>query len=330
MQEKTKTEYRKLAEHFYKTRLPGQQPTPKKIADALKAAAPDYRPAYWRRLRNALSFDQGEKGYSEAAVRINSVKNPVTREGSDIAIKPKQSRTRRVTEADEKKLLKYFTDQKGDGQQVVSALYIAMQTGARPAEMSGIVVVAPDKVLIPGAKKSHSGARGADRVIELPPDVVRRIGMAVNNLQGDIGPVQDKIRAAGKKLWPQRKSVPTLYSWRHQLGANLKASGMDRKDIAYVMGHQATESADRYGNPRTARGGRVLPKPDRESDLSRVRVNHDNPPAPAAAVERVEPLQPSRAGSGLTATKSFKEAIEKAQAEKGRSSKYQNDGPSFG
>lgn len=305
MQEKTKAEYRKLAEHFYKKRLPGQQPTPKKIADALKAAAPDYRPAYWRRLRNALSFDQAEKGYSDAAERINKTKNPVTREGSEIPVKSKQPRTRRVTEADEIKLLKHFTDL--NDPEVTAALYVAMHTGARPAEMRGIVVVTPDKVLIPGAKKSHSGARGADRIIELPPDVVRRIAMAINHLQGDIGPVQDKIRAAGKKLWPQRKSVPTLYSWRHQLGANLKASGMSRQDIAYVMGHQATASVDRYGHPRTARGGRVLPKPDKESDLSKVRVNHMEPPAPSVAVERVEPLQPARA------------------TEKGRSSKWSHD-----
>lgn len=326
MNESTKESYRKLAANFYRTRLPGQPPSPKRIADALKAAAPEYRPAYWRRLRNALTFDQREKGYSDAAERINAVKNPVTREGSNIAIKPKQPRTRRVTEADEAKLLKHFTDL--NDREVTAALYIAMHTGARPAEMRGIVVVGENQVLIPGAKKSHSGARGADRVIELPSNVVRHVGVAVNCLQGDIGPVQDKIRAAGKKLWPQRKSVPTLYSWRHQLGANLKASGMNRADVAYVMGHQATDSADRYGHPRTARGGRVLPKPDKEADLSAVRVNHENPRAPGAAVEMAEPLKPE---SGLAALGSFKEAIQQAQAEKGRSSKHRSsDGPSPG
>lgn len=286
MNEKTKSGYRKLAEHFYKKRLDGQHPTGKRIADALKECAGEYRPAYWRRLRNALAFDQAEKGYLDAANRINAAKNPVTREGSEIPVKPKQPRTRRVTEADEIKLMGYFVDR--DDKEVIAALYIAKHTGARPVEMSSIKVLAPGRVLIPGAKKSHGGRRGADRVIELPADVAGYIGKAVSVLQkDDMTSVQNKLAAAGRKLWPQRKSTPTLYSWRHQMGADLKASGIGRDELAYIMGHQATESADRYGKPRTARGGRVLPKPDADADLSGIRIDHGNPPAtPSAAVER--------------------------------------------
>ncbi len=58
MREKTKADYRKLAEHFYATRLPGQTPSPKRIADALAACATDYRPAYWVKLRGGTGFDQ--------------------------------------------------------------------------------------------------------------------------------------------------------------------------------------------------------------------------------------------------------------------------------
>ena len=291
MNEKTKSSYRKLANHFYKKRLDGQQPTGKRIADALKECAGEYRPAYWRRLRNALAFDQAEKGYSDAAERINAAKNPVTKPGSGLAVKQKQKRVNRVTEADENKLVDYFVDR--DDKEVIAALYVVQHTGVRPAEMSGIRVIAPDKILIPGAKKSHGGKRGADRVIQLPPDVVGYIGKAVSVLQkDDMTSVQNKLAAAGRKLWPQRKSTPTLYSWRHQMGADLKASGIGRDELAYIMGHQSTESADRYGNPRTARGGRVLPKPDAEADLSGIRIDHGNPPsAPSADVEKVDAVR---------------------------------------
>lgn len=279
----TQAAYRKLAANFYATRLGGQQPTPKRISDALQAAGGDYRPAYWRRLRNALAFDQREKGYSDAAARIDATKNPVTRNGASEGVKPKQPRAKRVTEADEQKLMQHFTTL--NDPQVTAALYVAQHTGARPAEMKGIEV-RDGKVFIPAAKVNEDGTRGADRLVELPPRVVHAISYAVKHLQGDIGPIQDKIRAAGKKLWPQRKAVPSLYSFRHQLGSELKASGMDRAQVAYVMGHQSTKSVDRYGNAKTARGGRVLPKPDAGADLSRIRVDHKKPPAAPAGPGR--------------------------------------------
>ncbi len=292
MNEATAASYRKLAEHFYRNRLGGEQPTPKRIADALKACAADYRPAYWRRLRNALAFDQREKGYGDAAARIDATKNPVTRNGASEGVKPKQPRAKRVSEADEQKLMQHFI--KLNDPQVTAALYVAQHTGARPAEMKGIRIV-DGKVFIPGAKKSHGGSRGADRLIELPPQTVYAIGKAVRHLQSDMGPIQDRIRAAGKKLWPQRKAVPSLYSWRHQLGSELKASGIDRAQVAYVMGHQSTESVDRYGNAKTARGGRVLPKPEAGADLSRIRVDHKQPPAAPAGPGRTSDVSTSAA-----------------------------------
>lgn len=275
----TQAAYRKLAAHFYATQLKGEQPTPKRISDALKAVGSDYRPAYWRRLRNALAFDQREKGYSDAAARIDATKNPVTRNGASEGVKPKQARVKRVTEADEQKLFKHFTER--NDAEVTAALYVAKHTGARPAEMKGIEI-RDGKVYIPPAKVNADGTRGAERLVELPPQVVHAISHAVKHLQGEMGPVQDRIRAAGKKLWPQRKAVPSLYSFRHQLGSDLKASGLDRREVAYLMGHQSTESVDRYGNAKTARGGRVLPKPAAGADLGHIRVDHKQPPAAPA------------------------------------------------
>ena len=78
MNEKTQSDYIKLAGNFYKTRLAGDDITPKKITDALKDAAFDYRPAYWRKLRNALAYEQQAKGFKKSADRINETKNPLT------------------------------------------------------------------------------------------------------------------------------------------------------------------------------------------------------------------------------------------------------------
>jgi len=104
----TQDAYRKLAANFYKTRMGGQALTPKRIADSLQAAASEYRPAYWRRLRNALAFDQQEKGFKDAATRINATQNPITREGSTEAVPAKQPRSKRVDIADENAILGHF------------------------------------------------------------------------------------------------------------------------------------------------------------------------------------------------------------------------------
>lgn len=278
----TQDSYRKLAEHFYKTRLQGEQPTPKRIADSLEATGGEYRPAYWRKLRNALAFDQSEKGYADAANRINTTKNPITREGSTESVKPKQVRIKRIDIEDENKLLTHFQDA-GD-QQSYCAVVVARFTGARPSEFASITVEG-DQVTIIGAKKSHAGTRGADRVIVLEQGRGEYVEAALHNLRGaNIGAIQDRVRAAGKRLWPQRKAVPSLYSWRHQMGSDLKKNGLDRKEVAYVMGHQSTESADRYGNSKTSRGGKVPRALDPKAPEN-VRELHSEPPTAKATHE---------------------------------------------
>lgn len=300
----TKDSYRKLAANFYSERLKGQPPSPKRLADALRATAGEYRPAYWRRLRNALAFDQRERGFDDAAQRLDATKNPLTKDGVTEDVKSKQPRAKRINETDEKKLFEHFT--KLNDPVTTAALYVAKHTGARPAEFAGIQII-DGRVFVPGAKQSHGGTRGADRLLDLPPGVVNAIGHAVKYLKDDIGPTQDRIRAAAKKLWPQRKAVPSLYSFRHQMGSDLKASGMSREEVAHIMGHQATASADVYGNSRTARGGRSLPRVPEGTDLSTIRdtikqapgaavaapanarsAAHDLPPSPAALVQKLQ------------------------------------------
>ena len=280
MNEKTQSDYKKLAAHFYKNKLNGEQPTPKRIADALKACASDYRPAYWRKLRNALAFDQSDKGYKDAAERINKTQNPITKDGSKLDVKPKQKRIKSINSEDEEKLVAEFV--KNDDRQSWAAIMLTKHLGARPSEFAEIRVIG-DKVFISGAKKSHGNLRGADRQLTLNAKELGIVKAALGFLKNaNVGAVQDRIRAAGKRLWPQRKSVPSLYSWRHQLGSDLKASGLNRTDVAYIMGHQSTASVNVYGNKKTGSGARSLPMPLSDADLSNIREVHTSkPPAHA-------------------------------------------------
>lgn len=273
MEEKTKVEYRKLAEHFYATRLSGQTPSPKRITDALAACAPDYRPAYWVRLRGALAFDQEQKGYQEAAERLRQLRNPVREKG--LPIKPKQRRVKTISAADEEKLLGALN--RVDDAPVVAALYIAKFTGVRPAEMWSLKV-RDGRVVVTGAKKSHQGQRGADREILIAPWLIEMMPdfLAALRAKGDksIAPIQHRLRDTCEALWPRRKAWPTLYTWRHQMGSNLRAAGRDRVEVAYIMGHQSTKSVDQYGDRRTANTGTLLPRVPEGTDLSRIRVKH--------------------------------------------------------
>lgn len=310
MNEKTKNDYRSLARNFYATRLGGQQPTPKRIADALVAAATDYRPAYWRRLRNALAFDQAEKGFQDASAKVAAARNPTTLPSSTTEPKPKQRRVRAVDQGDERKLLEHFQEV-GD-RQSYGAVMLARITGARPAEMAGIRVEG-DRVTIAGAKKSHGGQRGADRVLVVTAAEAKLVAACVGQLQGaNLGAVQDRIRAAGQRLWPQRAALPSLYSWRHQLGSELKASGLERREVAYLMGHQSTASVDRYGSRRTARGGRVPRAPEGQT-FEQVRERHSEPPARVTGADLRKGAESLKALQNAEKTRLANEKLPKRQ-----------------
>lgn len=123
-----------------------------------------------------------------------------------------------------------------------------------------------------------------DRSLALDEEAVNIVRGALETLRGaNVGAIQDRIYTAGRRLWPQRKAWPSLYSWRHQLGSDLKASGLSRVEIAYVMGHQSTESVEQYGNRKTAKAGAVLPRAPEGADFSQVRERHSAGPLASRA-----------------------------------------------
>jgi len=57
----------------------------------------------------------------------------------------------------------------------------------------------------------------------------------------------------------------------------LKASGLDRKSVAYLMGHQSTESVEVYG--RRNRGSKSALRVGQGVDPNQVRETHSDPPS---------------------------------------------------
>lgn len=314
MQQKTKDAYIKLAANFYKTRFSENEDlTAHSVSKKLIECAADYRPAYWRRLRNALEHDQKRRGFDKAADKIKKLKNPLTTEGvikQNPAVKPKQKRVKSVSIDEHQLIMQNIKDDRP----LAAALYISNLLGCRPAELGGLELN-NDGVTIIGVKKSTELKRGLDRKILLEAQQVRLIANAIMILRreqnkkegGDwVHRLQRRLDTVTKSTFPKRKSQITLYSYRHQKGSDLKASAMDRVSIAYLMGHQSTNSVDSYGNRKTG-SGRAILKPCSEglaAAQSVIRGNHRLPPNSATPTPIAPTPTPAPTAAESTAQKS--------------------------
>ncbi|MDG1580568.1 site-specific integrase [Pseudomonas sp. GOM6] len=274
MNTETQNAYRSLAAHFYATHLPGIPPSALNefsIIGALLRAAPGYRPDYFRRLRNALALDQKLRGHFWIAQEINRTLNPVTVIG--LPRKRKQARRQRISDDD---FAKWVMALLAKGQKVeAGALMLISMTGARPCELNDISIEGT-RISILGAKHSHGGLRGADRMLEADEDFCQLVCNALEAFRSDVrslDSIRIVIHEAAKEVFSRGKP-PSMYTLRHQFGANLKASGMSRVEMAYVMGHQATDSIGRYGDKRYGRAEAVKVRPAKGADLSKVRATH--------------------------------------------------------
>lgn len=323
---KTQDDYRKLAAHFYEQRrLSEEERTPKKITDALKGCAHEYRPAYWRRLRNALEFDQRDKSFDKAADLIAGTRNQMTTDISGrglinpndrLPTAPKQRRAKSISPDDRATLWK-AAKALDDRDETCAAILLAEKLGVRPIEMLSLRVDLERGVVhVIGAKKA-GGLRGADRVLTLPDDLkirkniseaTRIVQRAEREKLGAVHRIQSRLDRLSRKLWPRRKARPSLYTFRHQMGGNLKAMRLDRRTIAYIMGHQSTKSVEVYGDRRSGSSGGIGIKLDgQEAERFQGRENHRAPHevkpavAPAAPVQQKEsepsaPYTPSSGG----------------------------------
>jgi len=184
-------------------------------------------------------------------------------------------------------------------------------TGCRPDELGGIrVCLLPDGKIsftIAGAKVSESKGQ-PERTLQLREECAEfhflskrltaqggRIILAVpisRNKNGDIIPIANPAAAfcaamsrAGKQALGQKTQF-SPYVWRHSIASDLKADGMDREDIAAVLGHAVTETASTYG--RFSGGNQGARQIEAQASRS-VKVNHRNFSGPAPAVKPENP-----------------------------------------
>lgn len=268
----TLQKYRIRAQNFYVNHCGGGDPSSAQICAALLARCQAYRPNAFSTLKSALAHDQTARGNSQTAKAIRALVNPVTAPGSALIKKPKPRSIRSVSEDEFKELLghlhtlEYFDE--------ACSIVLAFYLGVRPCEMRTITVQG-NQVSIIGGKKSAPLHRGADRELTIDtPYVLNAVKVAaqvMSQCERTNTAIRDRLRKECRALWPRRTKHPTLKSFRHQMGSNLKASGESDETVAYIMGHQSTESVSVYGNRRSGANGRIYVKAAGTADLSKVR-----------------------------------------------------------
>lgn len=279
MQTITLQKYQTRARNFYRKHCGSEAPDSAQICAALLACAGDYRPNSFGTLKSALAYDQKARGNHQAVKSIKQLANPVTAQGSALPKKPKTKQIRSVSEDNYIALVEHLSAH-GFMDEALSVV-LAYHLGVRPCEMRTITVTG-NCVHIIGGKKSDDLDRGADRTLLIKdPAVLQAVTDAARWMSicpRSNAAIRDRLRKECRALWPRRKQHPTLKSFRHQLGSNLKASGESDEAIAYMMGHQSIASISVYGNRRSGAGQKLYIRPAEGADLSRVR----QPKQPAA------------------------------------------------
>jgi len=298
MKETTKIKYRKDAATFFSKHFSTEQPTAGKIAAKLIEVATDYRPDSWRNLRNAIRLQQEEAGYSKAAKQLAELKNPTTSKGSTLKIKTGRVKTTRVNNADFNVIAKALA---GATKEVRAAILIAYLTGCRPAEMSDMRRLSDGSFLITSSKKTEDGLRGLDRKIKVKNSTL--LAQEVRVLRGvsvqDMKRINNNVYTFMKRTFPKRTAStrPNLYSFRHQMASNLKAAKTDLKTMSYLMGHQVTQSIERYGNPRSGTGAHGVEPAESAKKID--GLVFDNKAINTARPSRISPVSPANPSNSL-------------------------------
>jgi hypothetical protein len=174
-------------------------------------------------------------------------------------------------------------------------LAVLSATGARPAELElGVkVALAVDGQLVFTIQgvKTHGGKYGqAVRVLTVRPDTretqflveqVKAAGTEIT-VSAKAGALSDRVRLLSSKVFPKLAKSVSAYVFRHQMAADLKASGMPAADVSAALGHSVEETKRFYGAAQSARS---------DSGVSQVQASR---PVKERTLEKVMELSRQR------------------------------------
>lgn len=266
MQKSTRKEYWQIAEKFLADYQIIDMWDLDKINEAFSNLAVNASPKYWYRKRRALVVRLEANGMNAIADHVSRIKYPINKKempGTYFqALCHRRQQVKKVSQQEHMMLYEYCQRKKDFVLQ--SALLMAWLLGCcRPIELTTLEILSNNRIKIKGAKKTKDGQRGLHRVLHVDEHVPFLVQKWLELFEfernkKDCAPdramrrIQRRLENATKALWPERENQITLYTYRHQLGSDIKGSDMSRVDGAAMMGHQSVNSLDAYGNVRYA------------------------------------------------------------------------------
>jgi len=282
MLEKTKAKYYKNARGFLNRHFDGRIPNECEILYLLHQKAKHYTPKSFTNLKCYLAFFFEQQMEFSTAIAVRNFKNPVAELGY-YHKPPRKIKT--LSDNDMQKIIDAVTNKKDvrtskakmRRAQLHAAVRLAKYLGCRHGEMPMIRRTGETTFFIEGIKKDEFGGKGLDRYIKVDDknlaDILEKSCGYLKN--ANMSHVIDSFRYLMKKVFRQRKKLPTLYVFLHIMGANLKASDFSREEMAYIVGHQSTRSIENYGYRAGKVGGlKVKPAIDLDEIHKLVRDNH--------------------------------------------------------
>lgn len=268
----------------------------------LEQSAASLARATWRRYRSALRY------YLRSSAPVSLMRALDAMDGGKR--RPWRARHRKYLPDVDMNALIAAAKRKPDGswaRWAVIWLRIGRATGLRPGEWWKAKLIG-GLLIVGNAKYAESGtgtrAFGPQRTLDIS-GLSRELREEIHRFLTEMVAYYDYTKAEKQasqalqrlqdKLWKRRKTRYVLYSARHQCAADAKRAGLDRCEVAALLGHASIDTAgEHYGRRSRGRRGdadtddstpadtgfRVQPSP---ADVEQVRMLNQERMAQASA-----------------------------------------------
>lgn len=259
-----------------------------------KEKAHNYSPSAWRYYRSAFNFYANNEFNHDriSKEKLTKIKDILasTKSGQKTYIPKRTSanKAKSLNEKDIKALLEKLVSSNNKWSTAVGLwIQAGIIAGLRPIEWSTVEINRDQKgkmfLVVKNAKNTNNRSHGENRTIDLSFLNSEEEKLIDNHIRVAKGFYENGLwkkyyegcsnllRIVTRKLWPKRTKYPTLYTFRHQFSANIKASGYTPEEVAALMGHASDQTAqEHYGKKRYGKKGKG-PTPDK-NDVKNVKI----------------------------------------------------------
>lgn len=251
-----------------------------------------YSPSSWRLYRSALRYYaelEFKRGVikKETLTKINTLlDNTKTLRRKDVKPKTSAMKSKKISDNELKEILRHLSKNKYKwGVPLQKWLIAGSLTGLRPSEWRDVNVEGEDDgdfiLVVRNMKNTNGRSHGEFRTLDLSSFSDRQLSIIqkhinTSNKFNQLGLWENfysgcasLMKLVTRKLWPQKKKYPTLYTMRHRFSSNAKASGFTTIEIAALMGHASDETAQIHYGRKTYGSKSRMPKPNK-TDMKNV------------------------------------------------------------